>query len=108
MYEPVDYVFCFRMVMITCHRAGGSGSGSGLGSGAEPFDEGLCEFIASEITRGILESTPVIFGSIKEGIMQLMEDRLKAIRSDMASSQSGSHTLSFKDFRGVVRHTFTG
>ena len=54
----------------------------------------------SEITRGILEETPVISGSIKEGIVELMEDRLRAFRSELASSQSGTHTLSFKDFKG--------
>ena len=88
MYDPDDYVFCFRMVMITQHRGGGSGSGSGSGSGAEPVDEGLRKFIASEITKGILESTPMILGSIKERIVEMMEDRLRAFRSDMASSQS--------------------
>ena len=56
--------------------------------GSEPVDEGLREFIASEITKGILESTPIIFGSIKEGIIDLMEGRLRAFRSDMASGQS--------------------
>ena len=96
------------MVMITRHRAGGSGSRSGSGSGAEPVDEGLREFIAFEITRGFLKVTPVIFGSIKEGIIELMEDRLRAFRSDMASSQLGPRTLSFKDFRGSGALNFHG
>lgn len=88
------------MVVLRSRPAVGStGEGSGSGSGSEPVDEGLREFIASEITRGILESTPIIFGSIKEGILELMEDCLQAFRSDMASGQSGSCTLSFKDFR---------
>ena len=87
---------------------GGSREGSGSGSGSEPVDEGLREFIASEITRGILESTPILFGSIKEGIMELMEDRLQAFRSDLASSQSGSRTLYFKDFRGNGAPDFHG
>ena len=87
---------------------GGSGEGSGSGSGSEPVDEGLREFIASEITRGIHESTPIIFGSIKEWIIELMEDRLRAFRSDLATSQSGSHTLSFKDFRGSGAPDFHG
>ena len=79
-----------------------------MGSGSEPVDEGLREFIASEITRGILESTPINFGSIKEGIVKLMEDRLRAFRSNMASGQSGSRTLSFKDFRGSGAPDFHG
>ena len=109
MYDHDDYVFSFRMV-VTRHGVGGLGSGSGSGSGAgsEPVDDGLREFIASEITRGILEATPVIFGSIKEGILKLMEERLRAFRRDMASGQSGTHTLSFKDFRGCCAPDFHG
>ena len=57
---------------------------------------------------GILESTPIIFGSIKEGIVELMEDRLWAFRSDMASVRSGSCTLSFKDFRASGALDFHG
>ena len=87
---------------------GSSGEGSGSGSGSEPVDERLHEFIASEITRGILDATPVIFGSIKEGIVKLMEDHLRAFRSDMATTQSGSHTLYFKDFRGRGAPDFHG
>ena len=37
-----------------------------------------------------------------------MEDRLRAFRSDMASGQSGSRTLSFKDFRGSGAPDFHG
>ena len=72
------------------------------------MDERLREFIAYEITRGIRDATPVIFGSIKEGIVELMEDCLRAFRSDMATSQSGSRTLSFKDFRGSGASDFHG
>ena len=43
---------------------------------------------------------PVIFGSITEGIIELMEDLLRAFRSNMALGQSGTHMLSFKDFKG--------
>ena len=72
------------MVVLRSRPAVGS---VGEGSGSKPVDEGLREFIVSEITRGILESTPIIFGSIKEGILELMEDRHRAFRSDMASGQ---------------------
>ena len=87
MYDTDVYVFYFNMA-ITRHGAGGSGSGSGAGAGAgsEQVDDGLCKFIASEITRGIFEVTLVIFRSIKEGIIELMKDRLQTFRSDLASS----------------------
>ena len=80
----------FQLVMITRHEGGGSGSGSDSGSGSRSgvklVDEGLCDFIASEITRGILDSTPVIFGSIMEGMIELKENCLGVFRSDMAFS----------------------
>ena len=102
--------YIFSMVTLRERPVGGSGSGSGSGSGAgsEPVDDGLREFIASEITRGILEATPVIFRSIKEGIIELMEDRLRAFRSDLASGQASTRTLSFKDFRGSGAPDFHG
>ena len=90
---------CFRMV-VKRYGAGGSVSGSCSGTSSESSDEGLHEFITSEITRGTLESTLMIFGSLKEGIIKLMEDRIRAFRSDMAPGQSGTRMLSFKDFRG--------
>ena len=76
----------YRMVVLRQRPVVGSlGEGSGSGLGSKPIHERLREFIASEITRGILESTPIIFGSLKEGIVELMEDRLRAFRSDMES-----------------------
>ena len=50
--------------------------------------------------RVILDVISVMFGLIKEGIFELMEDRLQIFRADPAASQYRSHTLSFKDFRG--------
>ena len=65
------------MVMITQGGSGsGSGSGSGLGSGVEPIDERLCDLIMTEVTRGILDATSVIFGTVKEWIMDIMKERL--------------------------------
>ena len=61
--------------MIT---VGGSGSGSGSklgsGSGVEPIDERLRDLIATEVTRGILDGTPVIPCTVKEVIMEIMEE----------------------------------
>ena len=50
----------------------------------------------------------MIFESIKEGIIELMEDLLRALWRDMASSQSGTNTLSFKDFKGCCVLDFQG
>ena len=71
-------------------------------------DDGLREFIASKIMRGILKATPVIFGSIKESIIKLMEDCLRSFRSEWAFSQLGSHRQSFKEFRGSGKSDFHG
>ena len=102
-------MLCFRMVVLRPRpEVGSSGEGTGSGSSSELVNERLRDFITSEIIRGILQSTLIIFGSIKEGIVELMEDRLRAFRSDMASGQSGSRMLSFKDFRGSGAPDFHG
>ena len=67
--------FQLRMVMATRGGSGsGSSSGSGSGSGAEPIDEWLRELIAIEVTRGILDATPMIFDTVKEWIMKIVEE----------------------------------
>ena len=56
------------MVMITRGGLGsGSGSRSGSSSGVEPIDERLHELITTDVIRGILDATQVIFGTVKEG-----------------------------------------
>ena len=78
---------------------GGSGSGSGLGSCAEPIDEGLYELIAAELTHGILDATSMIFGTVKEGIMEIMEEQVRSFRSEIAAGQIGTQTPSFREFK---------
>lgn len=91
-------VFQIRMVM-THHGVRGSGSGSGSKSGSgyatEPIDERLCKLIRTEVTMGVLDTTPVIFGTTKEGMMEIMEELLKSFRSNIATGQVGARTPSF-------------
>ena len=77
---------------------GGFGSGSGSGSGAGQLDEQLREFISSDITRNILEKTLVIFGTIKEGIMEVLAECLGSFRSDMVVMM-GPRNLIFHEFQ---------
>lgn len=51
---------------------GASGFGSGSGAGTERIDERMREFISLEITHNILEQIPVIFGTVKEGILEIL------------------------------------
>ena len=83
-------------MVMTHGGARGSWSGSFSGFGAKLIDKGLREFIASEVTRGILNATLVMFGSIKEGIIELIEDRLRIFRVNLATNQSRERILSFK------------
>ena len=57
--------------MLQERPVGGSGAreGSGSGSGAEQLEERMRELISAEVTRSILDQTPVIFGMVKEGIV---------------------------------------
>lgn len=52
--------------------------------------------------------TLVTFQLIKEGIKELMEDRLLVSKVDLATSQLGAHILSNKDFKGCEALDFFG
>ena len=56
------------------------------------------EFISSDITCCIQEQTPVIFGTIKEGIVELLVDHLGYFRSKMVAL-IGVRSLTFMGFR---------
>ena len=71
-YVPIIIWLLFSMEM----RTHGGGSGSGLGAGTKPIDERMREFLSSEIGCDILEQTPVIFGLVEEGIMEILDERL--------------------------------
>ena len=64
------------------------------------LDDQMWEFISSEITRSILKQNPVIFGTVKEGIMEVLEERLGSFRSGMVAMM-GARTLTFLEFRAL-------
>ena len=51
----------------------------------------------SEITHGILEQTLVMFGTIKEGIVELLDEHLGAFRTEILAIV-GACTLTFLEF----------
>ena len=61
----------------------GEDSGSGFGVGQ--LDDQTQEFISSEITRNILEQAHVIFGMIKEDIMEVLDEHLDSFHSEMVA-----------------------
>ena len=83
--------------MIT--RGSGSRSGSCLGSGVEPMDESLHNLITAKVTRGILDGTVVIFGTIKEGIMDIMEERVRSFQVEIVAGRIGARAPSSKEFK---------
>ena len=95
--------FCFAVfwirTVVTRHRVGVLGSRSRSGYDTDPIDERLHELIATEVTRGILDATPVIFGTVKEGMMEIMKERIRSIRVEIASSQVEAPTPLFKEFK---------
>ena len=64
--------------------------GSGLGLGAEQLGEQMREFILADITHNILDQTSVIFGTVKEGILELLDSRLEAFRTEIAARKLGA------------------
>ena len=80
-----------------------------LGScaGAEPIDEHIWELISSEITHRILEQTSMIFGSVKEGIIQTLDERLGIFRIEIMAIM-GVRTVSFSEFLALGAPEFFG
>ena len=104
-------IFQFSMVMTRFGAGGsGSGSGSGVGSGntTDVIDERLRELIATKVTRGILDTTPVIFGTVKEGIMEIMEERLRSFRAETAAGHIRARTPLFWEFKASGAPKFFG
>ena len=73
----------------------------GSGAGTEPISEQMREFISSEITRYILEQTPVIFDFVMEGILEILGEPLDVFRAKVMAI-IGAHTLSFCEFRAEL------
>ena len=61
----------------------------------------------SDITRGILEQTHIIFGSVKEVIMENMYELLGTFYTEIMAIV-GDHTLSFHDFHACGAPEFFG
>ena len=99
-------------MVVTRFGAGGSRSGSGSGAGSgdiiDIIDERLRELVAAEVTRGILDVTLVIFGTAKEGIMEIMEQRLGSFRVEMTMGQIGARTPSFRESKACGAPEFFG
>ena len=99
-------------MVVTQFGAGGSASGLGSGAGSgdttEPIDERLSELIAIEVTRCILDATSVIFRTVKEGMMEIMEERIRAFRVEIVVCQVGARTPLFLEFMACGRQSFLG
>ena len=86
-------VMLYRIIVSPCDRpVGGSGAGEGSGSGlgAKQLGEQMREFISAEITRSILDQTPLICGTLKERILELLDSRLEAFRAEIAAGKLGA------------------
>ena len=97
------------MVTLRERLAGGSGTGegSGSGSGTEQLEERMRELISAEVTRNILAQTPVIFGTVKEGILEILDERLGAFRTEIMDLM-GACTMTFREFRACGAPDYHG
>ena len=48
------------------------------------------DFISAEIMRNIIDQTPVIFSSVREAIVELMDSHLEAFKAGIVSGQIGA------------------
>lgn len=60
----------------------------------------------SEILQAILEVTHVMFGLIKEVILELMEERLGEFHAELVVGQFRARTLTFREFCACVAPEF--
>ena len=79
-----------------------------MGNGIVPNDKRLHKIIATEVMRGILDATLVIFGTVKEGMMEIMKERLRLFRAVMVAAQVGARTPSFQEFKPCGASEFFG
>ena len=88
----IDVMLYCSMVTLRGRPVGSSGAGEGSASGsrASQLGEQMTKFISAEITRSILDQTPLIFGTVKEGILELLDSRLKDFRVEIATGQLGA------------------
>ena len=77
-------MLCCSMATLRGRPVGslGAGEGSDSGYGARQLDEQMREFISAEITCNILDQTPMIFGMVKEGITEILDEILGAFRTE--------------------------
>lgn len=68
----------------------GAGEGSSSGSRVGQFDDQMRDVISAEIVQNIVNQTPVIFGSVREAIMELLDNRLEAFRAGIVLGQFGA------------------
>ena len=81
----------------------GSCFGSSSGAGTEPTSEHMREFISSEITRGVLVKYHVVFGSVTEGFLDILDERLGTLYAEFMVI-GGSLTLSFYEREVDLEH----
>ena len=53
------------------------------------------------VTHSILDSTPVLFGTLKEGILELINEWLRNFQAEISAGQIGARNPSFREFFGV-------
>lgn len=76
--------------MIARGSGSGSRSGSGSGSVVKPIDERMRDVITAEVSHDILNATMVISGTVKEDIMEIMDERLRSFQSEIIGGQVGA------------------
>lgn len=84
--------------MVTT-RGGDACFGSGSSSGSKSMDERICEFITSEIICSIIEPTLMIFSTIKDRIVELLDECSGAFWAEIIARELGVRTISFRKFK---------
>lgn len=97
--------------MVTLHTRPvgifGVGEGLGSGSGVWQLHDQMRVFISSEITHNIIDQTLLIFSTVKEGILEILDERLGAFRTEMEAMMA-ARMLTFREFRACGAPKYHG
>lgn len=64
--------------------------------------------IVVKVSRVLLEDMPYLFGTIKQGLIEMMDERLGNVWVKLVASQFGAHNLTFLDFHSCGASEFFG
>lgn len=92
--------------MVMTHHGDGFGSGLGFGSGSRDVE--ICNLVSMEVSMVILEDLQGMFGTIKDELVVMIDERLRTFRAEVGAGHPKTREISFWEFRVYGATEFFG